>query len=71
MKCRAGSETNDEWTIEIFKNEISCDKQGKFRHCELHESRDSGPREWDKADEDSHHSVIRPNRINQPSPRSK
>ena len=49
MKCRAGSETNDEWTIEIFKNGISCDKQGKFHHCELHESRDSGPKERDKA----------------------
>jgi len=30
LKCRAGSETNDEWTIEIFKNGISCDKQVEF-----------------------------------------
>ena len=32
LKCRAGSEANDEWTIEIFKNGISCDKPGKFHH---------------------------------------
>ena len=59
LKCRAGSETNDEWTIEIFKNGISCDKQGKFHHCALHESRDSGPKEKDKAGGDLHNSIYK------------
>lgn len=57
LNCRAGTETNDEWTIEIFKNGISCDKQGKFHHFELHESRDTGPKERDKPDRDLHNSV--------------
>ena len=30
LKCEAGTEANDEWTIQIFKHGVSCQKPGKF-----------------------------------------
>ena len=35
LKCQAGSETNDEWTIEVFKHGKSCTKPGIFHYTIL------------------------------------